>query len=190
MKTNISRILMDRVWQAGISSESRDDFYTRVRTSKTSLEGLASTVRSAIRQVRETSYWILHCMSHLGHPLYGHGDLPEPLSQSLFANAHVLSAHQLSGLLKLAAALFENCPASVRSHFFPPMLVKLFTQIDIKITADWKMIDHRKHEDTGDDSLDQEMKAESILRQLSHSAVMLISSLLAKDHRGTFHLVN
>ena len=71
------------------------------------------------------------------------------------------------------------------------MLANLFTQIDKKITAEWDMIEKRK---TGvvDDNLTEEMKDESILRQLTYSAVVMLASLLdpqrgGKGHRYTPH---
>lgn len=179
----VKRTLVDRVWQSGISNESRDDFYARVRDSKLTMEGFASAVRASVRQVRELSYWILHCMTAFGDAFYGHQDLPEPMAAALYADAHTLSAHQMSTLLRLSQALIDGCPAPHRARFLPPLLIALFKQLDTKIVADWEAMEKRKAA-ASEDSLDAEMKAESVLRQLSHSAVLLISHLLNPPHRA------
>lgn len=185
MRTILSRILVDRVWQSGISTESRDDFYTRVRNSKSSLEGLASAVRGAIRSVREVSYWILHCTSNLGDLFYSQTDLPVALARALYADAHTLSTHQLSALLKLSAALIDGCPPTLRGYFLPPLLASLFKQLDAKISAEWETIGQRNDQNADDEGLDQEMKAESVLRALTHSAVLLVSTLLGYQRHGS-----
>jgi len=176
---------MDRVWQSGISTESRDDFYARIRESRSTLEGLASTVRKAVREVRELSYWILHCMCQFGDIFYAIQDLPEPLAHALYADAHALSAHQLVTLLTLSAAVIDGCPTRLRSHFLPPLLIHLFKQLDVKISADWDLIGREALEDAAEETLDQEMKAESVLRQLTHSAVLMVSKLLDLQKQGT-----
>lgn len=185
MQDILNRVQVDRVWQSGISSESRDDFYNRIRRSKTTLEGVASAVRGTVRGVREMSYWILHCMSNLGDTFYAQEGLPTALANALYADAHTLSAHQLSALLKLSGALFDGCPISRRGQFLPPMLTMLFTQLDVKISAEWLVIEQRNGENADEDGLDQEMKAESVLRALTHSAVTLVSSLLSHERPGT-----
>lgn len=178
MQEIVRRTLVDRVWQSGISNESRDDFYARVRDSKYTLEGFASTVRAAVRNVRELSYWILHCMSHFGDAFYSHAELPDAVAQALYRDAHTLSPHQMSTLLRLSSALINGCPEAHRAAFLPPLLRMLFRQLDAKITADYDAMEGRKAESASDEALDAEMKAESVLRQLTFAAANLISSLL------------
>lgn len=191
MQPVVGQILTDRFWQAGISSGSKEEFYARIATSKATLEGFSSSVRGKIRGVRESCYSILYCMSRLGECFYGFQELAVPLSQALFTNSTYLSSHQFSVLLSVSRCLVDDCPVVSRGHFLPPMLGNLFTQIDKKITAEWDMIEKRK---TGvvDDNLTEEMKDESILRQLTYSAVVMLASLLdpqrgGKGHRYTPH---
>lgn len=190
MQAIIKRTLLDRVWQSGISSESRDDFYNRVRDSKATLEGLGSTVRGAVRGVRELSYWILHCMSQFGEAFYSIKDLPGPLAQALYEDAHELSAHQVSTLLRLSSALIEGCPPELRASFLPSLLTSLFRQLDAKIVAEWEAIEKEKQDNITGGNLDHEMKTESVLRQLTYSAVMLVSSLLDSKRLGELVLLD
>jgi exportin-5 len=180
MQIVVGRILIDRVWQSGISNETKDDFYNRVRNSRSSLEGMASAVRSAIRGVREVSYWILHCMTILGDILYCHDDLAEVLAKALYENARFLSPNQLMSLLKLSTALIDGCPAQYRTTFLPPILTALFRELDFKVTSEWEKLIQRGESSASDDVLDQEMKAESILRHLTHSCVALVQQLVMK----------
>lgn len=178
MQAIVKRVLMDRFWQAGISSGSRDEFYAKITTTKTTLEGFASSVRGKVRTARESCYSILFCMSRLGEQFYGFEELPEPLSRALFESAHHLSSHQFSIMLNMVRYLIDDCPVQYRSRFLPPVLSALFSQVDRKVSAEWESIEHRKGGNGVDDNLTEEMKEESILRQLTYSAVMMVTGLL------------
>ncbi|KKA20307.1 Nuclear import and export protein Msn5 [Rasamsonia emersonii CBS 393.64] len=177
MQAVVGRILTDRFWQAGISSGSRDDFYAKIAESRSSLEGFASSVRGKVRAVRETCYSMLFSMSRLREYFYGFEELPVPLSEALFKDSTHLSSHQFSILLNISRCLIDDCPVRFRSQFLPPMLSTLFTQIDKKVTNEWDSIERRKA-GLVDGDLTEEMKDESILRQLTYSAVVMVASLL------------
>ncbi|KAF2196511.1 ARM repeat-containing protein [Delitschia confertaspora ATCC 74209] len=174
----IRRLLTDRFWQAGISTESRDDFFARVSGSKSTYEGFASTVRGTIRQIRESSYYILYSLTRFQEIFYDLPGLPEPLSDALFRDAHSLSAHHLSVLLSVSTHIIEGCPYRLRAQFLPRVIAGLFKELDKKISAEWEMIICKIAEAGEDDNLTDEMKTESILRQLTYSSVSLVSQLL------------
>ena len=183
----VRKILTDRFWQAGISSESKEEFYARISGSKTSYEGFASTIRGSVRQIRETSYFVLHGMARLQEHFYGIADLAEPLAQALFTHADGLTSHQLTVLLSLSASLIESCPASLRAQFLPPLLIGLFTNFDNRISAEWEALERQKLEIAENGTaLVEEMKSESILRQLTYSTITLIANLL-EQHSGKSH---
>ncbi|KAF9892935.1 hypothetical protein FE257_000527 [Aspergillus nanangensis] len=177
MQTVVERILTDRFWQAGISTGSRDDFYAKITSSRSSIEGFASSVRGKIRAVRESCYSMLFSMSRLREHFYGFSELPGPLSQALFKDSSHLSSHQFSVLLNISRCLIDDCPVRFRAQFLPPMLSTLFANIDRKVTSEWEIIEQRK-EGLEDGDLTHEMKSESILRQLTYSAVIMVASLL------------
>lgn len=183
MQPIVERILTDRFWQAGISSGSRDEFYSRITASRTSLEGFASSVRGKIRAVRESCYSILFSMSRLREHFYKFPELPGPLSEALFKNSPHLSSHQFSVLLNISRCLIDDCPVRYRSQFLPPMLSTLFANIDRKVTVEWDTIEQRK-QGLGDTDLTDEMKSESVLRQLTYSAVIMVASLLDPQRGG------
>jgi exportin-5 len=174
----IRRVLTDRFWQAGISTESRDDFFARVSGSKSTFEGFASTVRGTVRQIRESSYYILYSLTRFRDFFYGIIDLPGPLSEALFGHAHALTAHHLSVLLTVSTHLIEGCPSQLRPHFLPPMIQGLFRELDRKISAEWDEVARQVAESGDNDNLTDEMKTESILRQLTYSSVSLVAVLL------------
>lgn len=179
MQIIIRRTLQDRVWQSGISSETRDDFYKRIQESESTLEGLGSATRAAVRDSRELSYWILHCMSQFGDTFYQHEDLAEPLARVLYEDANMLSSNQLSHLLSLTTALTDNCPTKSRFRYFPPLLTNIFKQVDHKISTEWATLTTQADGHANDDGLTQEMKAESVLRTLTWSAVSFAFSLVS-----------
>lgn len=188
MQTIVSRILTDRFWQAGISTGSRDEFYAQVSGTKSTLEGFASSVRGTIRAVRETCYSMLFCMSRLHDQFYGFKELPGPLTHALFAGAHALSSHQFSILLNMASYIVDGCPVELRSDFLPTFAATLFTVVDSKVSAEWEMIERRKEGLSEDGNLTNEMKDESILRQLTFSAVTIVASLLDPERGSEFRL--
>ncbi|KAL8706211.1 MAG: hypothetical protein Q9201_000717 [Fulgogasparrea decipioides] len=174
----VQRILTDRFWQVGISTGSRDEFYAKVGDTKSTVEGLASSVRATVRAVRETGYKLLCYMSLLGEHFYSYKELPQPLSEALFTDAYALSTHQMAILVETIRPVIENCPVSSRSHFLSPILAALFEQLDRKASAEWDKIEQRTKASEGRASLDEEMRDESILRQLTYTSVMLVVGLL------------
>ena len=178
MRSLVSRILTDRFWQAGISEGSKDDFYARVTDTKSTMEGFASSIRGSIRTVREACYSILWCMSRLDSDFYGFNELPGPLAHALFADAHCLSSHQLIALLNVVRLMVDDCPVELRDHFIPPILATCFAQMDAKCISEWEKLAHKQVIATDGDNLTEEMKEESILRQLTHTAVMMIGGFL------------
>lgn len=178
MSSIVGRILTDRFWQAGISEGSKDDFYARVTGTKSTMEGFASSIRGSVRTVRDACYSILYGLSRLDVHFYGFQELPGPLAHALFANAHCLSSHQLINLLNLVRFLVDDCPVELRTHFVPPILATCFTQIDAKISSEWEKLGQKQLATGDNEDLTEEMKEESILRQLTHSAVMMVAGLL------------
>ena len=178
LRTIVHRFLTDRFWQVGISSGSRDEFYARVGETKTSLEGLASTVRATMRAIRESGYRILYYMSLFQEQFYSFEDLPGPLARALFSDACALSTHQMSVLVDSIRPIIESCPAKFRAHFLPPLISGLFEQLDRKAGAEWDRIEHKTSSASDDDNLSDEMRDESILRQLTFTSVMLVVSIL------------
>ena len=178
MRDVVRRILTDRFWQVGISQGSRDEFYASVGDTKTTLEGFASSIRATVRTVRETGYRLLYYMSLLGEHFYSFAELPAPLAQALFADACALSPHQMAILVDMIRPIIDNCPEKSRSHFLPPILSALFEQLDRKASLEWERIEERNKAASEDDDLTNEMKDESILRQLTMASVMLVVGLL------------
>ncbi|KAF9731708.1 hypothetical protein PMIN03_010847 [Paraphaeosphaeria minitans] len=174
----IQRVLTDRFWQAGISTESRDDFFARVSGSKSTYEGFASTVRGTVRQIRESSYYILYSLTRFRDFFYGIENLSGPLSQALYGHAHALTAHHLSVLLTVSTHLIEGCPSHLRPQFLPAMIQGLFRELNGKITKEWNEVSQQVVNAGENDNLTDEMKTESILRQLTYSSVTLVAVLL------------
>lgn len=179
MRGMVSRVLSDRFWQAGISDGSKDDFYARVMDKKNTMEGLASSIRGSVRFVRETAYAIIYCMSRLDGQFYGCEGLSGPLSRALFADSIWLSTHQQSNLLNLVRYLVDDCPVEYREQFLPQLLAACFQQMDTKINGEWeKLAQQQSVSADGDDALKEEMKAESILRQVTYTAVVMVADFL------------
>ena len=177
-QTIVKRILKDRWWQVGISSGSRDEFYSKVEQSKTSLEGLASAIRGSLRFVRETCYKLLTTMASLNAALYDLNDLPGPLSKAIFEHAAALSIHQNVVVVETMRVLIERCPPESRESFLTPMLTAMFECLDQKIRGEWEVIDQQNKGEGADGNLVDEMKNESVLRQLTYNCVTIVIRIL------------
>jgi hypothetical protein len=178
MLSIVGRVLTDRFWQAGISEGSKDEFYARVLDKRNTMEGLASSIRGTVRFVRETCYAIIYCMSRLDVQFYGFSELPGPLAHALFADSFYLSAHQIINLLNLVKYLVDSCPVQLRDHFLPPLLAACFQQMDAKISSEWDSLGRQREVRAARDELTEEMKTESILRQLTYTAVVMVADFL------------
>ncbi|SPO01337.1 related to MSN5 protein (multicopy supressor) [Cephalotrichum gorgonifer] len=178
MRPIVGRVLSDRFWQAGISEGSKDDFYARVVDKKGTLEGLGSTIRGSLRFVRETCYAIIYCLSRMDVKFYGFEGLPQPLAQALLADATSLSTHQQVNILNLVRYLVDDCPVEQREHFLPPLLSTAFQQMDRKINSEWESLATQQTVSAEGEALTEEMKAESILRQVTYTASLMIADFL------------
>jgi len=173
----IRRIMKDRFWQVGISTGTRDEFYAKIDESKATLEGLGSAIRACMRNVRETSYRLLAMFATLGPAFYQFDELPQPLCEALFTYPASLSTHQMVALLETGKVLVENCPIERQDHFLTPFLSSLFSFLDAKTCKEWELIDERNRAAADDDDLTEEMKEESILRNLTFNAVLFVSKI-------------
>jgi exportin-5 len=141
--------------------------------------------------VRESCYSILWCMSRLDIHFYGLEELPGPLALSLFNDAHALSSHQMSILLNMTRYIIDDCPTPFRQHFLTPLLASLFAQVDAKVSGEWnELIEKGQISQGGDAQLAEEMKEESILRQLTYTAVLIVAGLLDPQRPGESNLAN
>jgi exportin-5 len=174
----MKRICGDRFWQQGISNESREEFFARVNSSKATFEGLASTIRGAVRQVRESCYYIICSFDKFGPDFYRIPGLADTLSIALYENCLSLSSHHMSVLLNASRHLIESCPRENAGAFLPLMVSRLFEPLNRKIGEEWPAIQRMKEQQTEDDELGKEMKDESILRQLTNSSTSLATYII------------
>ncbi|CAK7566974.1 MAG: karyopherin [Sporothrix epigloea] len=187
MRSSVGRLLTDRFWQSGISQGSKDDFYARVSDRKGTMEGLASSIRSTVRYVRETAYSILCSLGRFSVQFYSFKELPGPLSKALFENALYLPPHQIIGLLNLVRFLVDSCPVDLREQFLPPLIALCFQQTSSKLTQEWGRIDQQQEVKTDGFGLTEEMKAESILRQFGYCAVIMMADFLDPARTNVLH---
>ena len=187
----MQKMLVDRFWQAGISNESRDEFYARIAESGDTYEGFASAIRGIPRQIRDWCYHIVYGMTRFEEEFFGLKELPRPLAEALLTDASYLSTHHLQRLIALVERLVQRCPAHHRRHFMPPILALFFSQTDKKISAEWEVIERSSTQSVeGEDQLNDEMKAESVLRATTYAVVNFASSILDQRATGAFLISN
>lgn len=175
----IQRILRDRYWQSGISGGSMQDFHIKVKSTKSTLEGFASSVRGRIRNNLENCYSIIHTLGKLGSYFYGMQELPQLVSSALISTTSPLSPHHFGQLLSMLPKLIEECPGEDMQHFLTPVLSELTVQIDRKCTSEWEKVYSRSASETqqqANGELSDEMRDESVLRQMTTRAVNIVTS--------------
>ncbi|KAF3903419.1 Exportin-5 [Orbilia brochopaga] len=175
----MQRVLTDRFWQSGISVGSRDEFYENVSKTRLTMEGFASSIRGTIRTVRETCYSILWALGKLDINFYDYPELPGPLTIAMFQDADSLSSHQMTTLINISRVILDECPLQYRPHFLTPFLSSMFLQVDKKVVGEWtRLVNAGLIATTEEDKLTVEMKEESVLRQLTYTAVLVVAQLL------------
>ncbi len=174
----VQRVLRDRYWQSGISEGSMNEFHMKVKSSKGSLEGFASSVRGRIRNNLEQCYSIIHTLGRLGERFYSMSEIPRVLADSLLSTAGKLSPHHFAVMLLMLPKLIEECPPNLRQHFLTPILSQLLQQIHTKLLAEWQKIDQRKQIKHDEENLSDEMRDDSVLRQTTYKAVNMVSAWL------------
>jgi exportin-5 len=173
--TAIQRLLRDRYWQSGISEGSMNEFHSRVKSTKSTLEGFASSVRGRIRNNLEQCYSIIHTLGRLGENFYSMPGVPQVLSESLLSTAGPLNAHHFAVMLQMLPKLVEECPPQLRSHFLTPILRELLHQTTSKLTSEWSRIGEKKEVKHDEENLSDEMREDSVLRQTTYKAVNMVS---------------
>ena len=174
----IQRVLRDRYWQSGISDGSMNEFHMKVKSSKTSLEGFASSVRGRIRNNLEQCYSIIHTLGRLGERFYGLAEVPLMIADSLLSTVEPLSPHHFSIMLLMLPKLIEECQPRLRHQFLTPIMSELLRQMDSKLVSEWHKIDQRKQTKHDEENLSDEMRDDSVLRQTTYKAVNMVSAWL------------
>lgn len=99
----------------------------------------------------------------------------------MFADAGSLSANHLHPIINLTTGLVQRCPPHYRARFLPPLLIRLFEKLDAKISSEWEAISVANNQYTEEEELSDEMRTESVLRQLTYSMVSFVPFLLEFD---------
>ncbi|EHY58529.1 karyopherin [Exophiala dermatitidis] len=174
----IRRVLRDRYWQSGISSGSMNEFHSKVKSTRSTIEGFASSVRGRIRNNLEQCYSILHTLGRLGPAFYSLQQLPEMMAEAAINTAAPLSPHHFSVMIQMLPKLIDECPPEHRQHFLTPILSSLLQQMDAKLTEEWVKMDERKQTKHEEENLNDEMRDDSVLRQTTYKAVNLVAHWL------------
>ena len=180
----VQRLLRDRYWQSGISEGSMNAFHSKVKSTKASLEGFASSIRGRVRNNLEQCYSIIHTLGRLGARFYSLPDVPEMIAQTLLGSAGPLNPHHLAILFAMLPKLMEECPPEYRQQFLTPIMSELLVQMDSKLSAEWQKVDEQKQNKHDEENLSDEMREDSVLRQTTYRAVNLVSNWLEPNREA------
>lgn len=178
MQLVIRRLLRDRYWQSGISSGSMNEFHNKVKSTRSTIEGFASSVRGRVRNNLEQCYSILHTLGRLGDSFYSLQQLPAMIADAAIRTADPLSPHHFSVMLQMLPKLIDECSPHRRQDFLTPILVALLDQMDTKLSSQWSAMNQRKQTKHDEENLSEEMRDDSVLRQTTYKAVNLVAHWL------------
>lgn len=151
------------------------EFHQKVKSTKSTMEGFASSVRGRIRTNLENCYSIIHTMGRLGSDFYSMSQIPEMIATQLLQTSQTLSLHHFGVLLSMLPKLIEECPTQDEQHFLTPVISTLLRVVDAKCTDEWQKLERRKESGGQDDALNEEMREESVLRQMTNRAVNIVA---------------
>ena len=120
-------------------------------------------------------------MTKFEEQFYGLPNLAQSLADALFADAGALPANHLHPIINLSTGLVQRCPPHHRAQFLPPLLTQLFQKLDAKISSEWDTIGQANEQHAEENDLSDEMRMESVLRQLTYSMVSFVPFLLEFD---------
>jgi hypothetical protein len=86
-------------------------------------------------------------------------------------------------LIETVKPIIDNCPVDRRSIFLSPLLTDMFKSLDKKVRTEWVRIDQYNRAASEKDDLVEEMKDESILRQLTFNCVTVVARLFDPNDR-------
>lgn len=175
-QVNVARkIMRDRYWQSGITDGSMAEFHNRIRSSKTSLEGFASTVRGRVRSNLEHTYSIIHTFGRLGEVFFSIPQAPQMIAEALINTSQAVRPHHFAVMLLMMPKLIDECPPAYRNQFLTPILAALLQQMDTKCVSEWQQLDQKKQSKDEDENLSDEMRDDSVLRQMIYKAVNMVA---------------
>lgn len=184
VQTFVKYSCMERFWQVGVSTQTRDQFVDENVRAMHTLRDFADSVGHIIRYTREYAFLTLGSISQLEDTMYEIPGMATNLWMALAGDSAGITSHSWRHMISLVLRnVIKNCPAHLAPTFLREFLPPLLTKLDQVLMEKWERV-HQNGAmlmgDEDDSSLSEEMMEEHLLRQLTAIVDRLLIDLVGQ----------
>lgn len=171
VQTFVKYSCMERFWQMGVSTQTKDEFVDENVRAMHTLRDFADSVGHIIRYTREYAFLTLGSISQLEETIYEIPGMAGKLYQALAGDSAGITSHSWRHMTSLVLRnIVKNCPVHLMDPFLKEFLPPMLTKLDQVLVEKWEKIMSDgimmyNEEDTED--LSEEIMEEHLLRQLT-----------------------
>lgn len=185
VQTFVKCTTVERFWEAGASSKSKDEFIDEHMKAMQTLRDFADSVGHIIRYTREYTLLVLSAISSLGSIFFELDDVPDMLINSIAifkpGNNEIspgVSTHGWKHILNIAIRpMLKNCPDDCAPKFMSAFLPKLFEMLDHLLYQRWSVrmdVMDVNPAPVDNDQMTEDILEENLLRQLTTVVVRIV----------------
>ncbi|ODQ65230.1 protein MSN5 [Nadsonia fulvescens var. elongata DSM 6958] len=175
---------MERFWQVGISTQTRDEFVDENVKAMHSLRDFADSVGHIIRYTREYAFLTLGSISQLEETMYELPDIASNLWRALAGDAAGITSHAWRHMISLVLRnVIKNCPKNYAEKFTIEFVPQVLLKLDQVLMEKWDKVYRRGVLITGDnddETLSEEMMDEHLLRQLTAVVARMLIDMVGQ----------
>lgn len=196
VQTFVKYSTIERFWEAGTSTKSKDEFIDEHMKAMQTLRDFADSVGHIVRYTREYTLLVLSAISTLGEIFYDIDEAPDMLMNSIAIykpNTNTISAgvstHGWKHILNVGIRpILKNFPRDCDPKFMVKFLPKLFGTLDIILCEKWSQHDYEVDVSpvpTDEEEMTEEILEENLLRQLTTVVVRIMMDLVGQNTTPT-----
>ncbi|KAF5111888.1 hypothetical protein DV113_003619 [Geotrichum candidum] len=175
---------MERFWQVGVSTQTRDQFVDENVRAMHTLRDFADSVGHIIRYTREYAFLTLGSISQLEETMYEIPGMATNLWMALAGDSAGITSHSWRHMISLVLRnVIKNCPVYLMPSFLKEFLPPLLSKLDQVLLEKWEKVMQNGTVLVGDEddaSLSEEMMEEHLLRQLTAIVARLLIDLVGQ----------
>lgn len=184
VQTFVKYSCMERFWQVGVSTQTRDQFVDENVRAMHTLRDFADSVGHIIRYTREYAFLTLGSISQLEETMYEIPGMATNLWMALAGDSAGITSHSWRHMISLVLRnVIKNCPVYLMPNFLKEFLPPLLTKLDQVLLEKWERVHQNGAMLIGDEddaALSEEMMEEHLLRQLTAIVDRLLIDLVGQ----------
>lgn len=184
VQTFVKYSCMERFWQVGVSTQTRDQFVDENVRAMHTLRDFADSVGHIIRYTREYAFLTLGSISQLEETMYEIPGIATNLWMALAGDSAGITSHSWRHMISLVLRnVIKNCPIYLMPNFLKEFLPPMLTKLDQVLLEKWERVHQNGVMLMGDEddaTLSEEMMEEHLLRQLTAIVDRLLIDLVGQ----------